>query len=65
MLKFGEERMKITLILFVYVILSSKWFLKKPFFDEKGVKIQKFEKLEKLPFRNTFGPILMKIVACR
>ena len=30
-LKFGEERMKITLILFVYVILSSKWSLKSPF----------------------------------
>ena len=28
-LKFLEERMKITLILFVYVILSSKWSLKK------------------------------------
>ena len=29
-LKFGKDWMNITLILFVYVIFSSKWYLKKP-----------------------------------
>ena len=37
-LKFGEERMKITLILFVYVISSSKWSFKKSFLPERGLK---------------------------
>ena len=35
-LKFGEERIKITLIPFGYVIFLSKWSLKKPIFDQKG-----------------------------
>ena len=46
-LKFGEERMKITLILFVHVILSSKWPLKKPIFDQKGGQNSKFQKIQK------------------
>ena len=72
MLKFGEERMKITLILFVYVILSSKWSLKKPIFDQKGGRNLKFQKIQKVPLDileihvvSEFGPIPMKIAACR
>ena len=55
-LKFGKERMKITLILFVYVIFSSKWSLKKPIFDQKGGKNSKFQRIQKSTskyFRNT------------
>ena len=55
-LKFGEERMKITLILFVYVILSPKWSLKKPIFDQNGGQNSKFQKIKKSTsrhFRNT------------
>ena len=36
--------MKIILILFVYVILSSKWSLKKPIFDQKEGQNSKFQK---------------------
>ena len=71
-LKFAEERMKITLILFVYVIFSSKWSLKKPIFDQKGGQIQNFKKSKKVPLDileihvvSKFGPIPMKIAACR
>ena len=46
-LKFGEERMKITLIPFVHVILSLKWPLKKPIFDQKGGQNSKFQKIQK------------------
>ena len=72
MLKFGEERMKITLILFVCVIFSSKWSLKNAFLTKKGVKNQNFEKSKKVPLDileihvvSKFGPIPMKIAACR
>ena len=72
MLKFGEERMKITLILFVCVIFSSKWSLKNAFLTKKGVKNQNFKKSKKVPLDNLeihvvskFGPIQMKIAACR
>ena len=58
--------MKIILILFVYVILSSKWSLKKPIFDQKGG--QNFENSKKVPLDiseihvvSKFGPIPMKI----
>ena len=51
-LKFGEERMKITLILFVHVILSSKWPLKKPIFDQKGGQNSKFQKIQKSTSRH-------------
>ena len=46
-LKFGEERMKITLIPFVHVILSLKWSLKRPIFDQKGGQNSKFQKIQK------------------
>ena len=46
-LKFGEERTKIALILFVFVILSSKWSFKKPIFDQKGGQNTKFQKIKK------------------
>ena len=55
-LKFGEERTKITLILFVHVILSSKWPLKKPIFDQKRGQNSKFLKIQKSTsrhFKNT------------
>ena len=71
-LKFGEERMKITLILFVHVILSSKWPLKSLFLTKRGVKIQNFKKSKKVPLDileihvvSKFGPIPIKIAACR
>ena len=47
-LKFGEERMKITLILIVCVILSSKLSSKKPIFDQKGGQNSKFQKIQKV-----------------
>ena len=71
-LKFGEDWMNITLILFVHVIFSSKWSLKHQFLTKKGVKNQNFKKSKKVPLDNLeihvvskFGPIQMKIAACR
>ena len=70
MLKFGEERMKITLILFVCVIFSSKWSLKNAFLTKKGVKNQNFEKSKKVPLDileihvvSKFGPSRLQITA--
>ena len=61
--------MKIILIVFVYVILSSEWSLKKTIFDQKGG--QNSKKSKKVPLDileihvvSKFDPILMKIVAC-
>ena len=51
-LKFGEDRMKIAFILFVYVIFSLKRSQKKPIFSKIGVKIQNFEKSKKVPRDN-------------
>ena len=44
-----KERMKITLILFVHLILSSKWSLKRLFLTKKGVKIINFKKSKIVP----------------
>ena len=70
MLKLDEERMKITLIIFVCVIFPSKWSLKSPFLTQKGVKNQNFKKSKKVPLDileihvvSKFGPIPMKIAA--
>ena len=70
MLKLDEERMKITLIIFVCVIFPSKWSLKSPFLTKKGVKNQNFKKSKKVPLDileihgvSKFGPIPMKIAA--
>ena len=41
--QFGSEWMKITHILFVYIIFSSKRSLKTFFLTKKGVKIQNFK----------------------
>ena len=71
-LKFCEELMKITLILFVYVIFSSKGSLKSLFLTEKGTKNKNFKKFKKVPLDileihvlSKFGLIPMKIAACR
>ena len=71
MFKFCEERMKITLIPFVHVILSLKWSLKSLFLTKKGVKIQNVKKSKKVPLDISeihvckFGTVPMKIGACR
>ena len=63
--------MRITLILFVSVILSKKWSLKKPNLDEKGGEIQIFKNPKKAPLHilemhaSKFGTIPMKITARR
>ena len=64
-LKFGKERMKITLIPFVYVIFSSKWSLRKIFSTKKGESY--FKKSKKIPLENSqiqllseFGVNMMK-----
>ena len=44
--------MKITLILFLYVIVCSKRSLQKPIFDQKGVKNQNFKSSNNLPIDN-------------
>ena len=54
-LKLGEKPVKITLILIVNVILSSKRSLKN-IFDQKGGQKSKFQKIQKSTsrhFRNT------------
>ena len=70
MLKFGEERMKITLILFVQVFFHQNGPLKSLLLTKKGVKIQNFKKSKKVPLDILeihvvfkFGLIPMKIMA--